>query len=193
MKKILLIIILTLSTYFLFADPYSGSDLSGNASLTLSSNLTTIFSQGASSGSTKHSMSVGYTLNSKTVAGETIIPIGDDYKLQLTESYNEDKAKATGSIYAFFRVASLDGFNVTLSWNPLVNSSDSTKKIGLSINNKTSGSVFYAFDPSNGVMADDRVKLDLVTSDYVNKDSDYINKDHVGTYSTTITMTITGV
>ncbi len=190
MKKILLIIILTLSIFFLFADPYSGSDLSGNASLTLSSNLTTIFRQGDSSGNTKHSLAVGYTLNNKTVTGETIIPIGDDYKLILSETYIGDKAKATGSIYAFFRVASLDGFNVTLSWNPLVNSSDSTKKIGLSINNKTSGSVFYAFDPSNGVMADDRVKLDLVTSDYVNKDSDYVNKDHVGTYSTTITMTI---
>ena len=188
MKKILLIIILTLSTYFLFADPYSGSDLSGNASLTLSSNLTTIFSQGASSGSTKHSMSVGYTLNSKTVAGETIIPIGDDYILQLTESYNGDKAKATGSIYAFFRVASLDGFNVTLTWSPLDKGTDSSPTINLLINKKSSGSVFYTFNPSSGVMADDRVKLEFTTEEY-----EYVNKDYKGTYNTTITMTITGV
>ena len=183
MKKILLIIILTLSIFFLFADPYSGSDLSGNASLTLSSNLTTIIRQGASSGDTKHSLAVGYTLNNKTVTGETIIPIGDDYKLILSETYIGDKAKATGSIFAFFRVASLDAFNVRLSWSPLVNSSDSSKTIGLSINNQSSGSVFYIFNPSLGVMADDRVKLEFSTGEY-------INKDHVGTYSTTITMTI---
>lgn len=186
MKKILLIIILTLSIFFLFADPYSGSDLSGNASLTLSSNLTTIFRQGDSSGNTKHSLAVGYTLNNKTVTGETIIPIGDDYKLQLTESYNGDKAKATGSIYAFFRVASLDVFNVTLTWDPLGKGTDSSLTINLLINNKSSGSVFYTFNPSSGVMADDRVKLEFTTGEYV-------NKDYVGTYSTTVKMTITGV
>lgn len=188
MKKILLIIILTLSTCFLFAAPYSGSDKQGSASLTLYSKLATIFSQGASSGSTKHSMSVGYTLNSKTVAGETIIPIGDDYKLQLTESYNGDKAKATGSIYAFFRVASLDGFNVTLTWGSLFKSTDPSSTINLLINKKTSGSVFYTFNPSSGVMADDRVKLEFTTEEY-----EYVNKDYKGTYNTTITMTITGV
>ena len=186
MKKILLIIILILSFDFLFAAPYSGSDKQGSASLTLYSNLDTIFSQGASSGSTKHSMSVGYTLNDKTVNGETIIPIGDDYKLQLTESYNGDKAKATGSIYAFFRVASLDVFNVTLTWDPLGKGTDSSPTINLLINNKSSGSVFYTFNPSSGVMADDRVKLEFTTGEYV-------NKNYVGTYRTTITMTITGV
>ena len=186
MKKILLIIILILSFDFLFAAPYSGSDKQGSASLTLYSNLDTIFSQGASSGSTKHSMSVGYTLNDKTVNGETIIPIGDDYKLQLTESYNRDKAKATGSIYAFFRVASLVGFNVTLTWDPLDKGTNSSPTINLLINKMTSGSVFYTFNPSSGVMADDRVKLEFTTGEYV-------NKNYVGTYRTTITMTITGV
>lgn len=188
MKKILLIIILILSFDFLFAAPYSGSDKQGSASLTLYSKLATIFSQGASSGSTKHSMSVGYTLNSKTVAGETIIPIGDDYKLQLTESYNGDKAKATGSIYAFFRVASLVGFNVTLTWSPLDKGTDSSPTINLLINKKSSGSVFYTFNPSSGVMADDRVKLEFTTEEY-----EYVNKNYKGTYNTTITMTITGV
>ena len=35
-------------------------------------------------------------------------------------------------------------------------------------------------------MADDRVKLEFTTGEYV-------NKNYVGTYRTTITMTITGV
>ena len=55
-----------------------------------------------------------------------------------------------------------------------------------SINKKSSGSVFYTFNPSLGVMADDRVKLEFTTGEYV-------NKNYVGTYRTTITMTITGV
>ena len=177
-------IILGLSISCLFAAPYEGTDITSSTSLTLSSNLETIFMQGTATENTKHSLAVGYTLNDKTVNGETIIPIGDDYILQLTESYNGDKAKATGSIYAFFRVASLVGFNVTLTWSPLVN--DKSDTIAFSINKKSSGSVFYTFNPSLGVMADDRVKLEFTTGEYV-------NKDYVGTFNTTITMTITGV
>ena len=179
-------IILGLSISCLFAAPYEGTDITSSKSLTLSSDLATIFRQGASSGSTKQSLSVGYTLNSKTVAGETIIPIGDDYILQLTESYNGDKAKATGSIYAFFRVASLVGFNVTLTWSPLVN--DKSDTIAFSINKKSSGSVFYTFNPFSGVMDDYRMKLEFTTEEY-----EYVKKDYKGTYNTTITMTITGV
>ena len=185
MKKIFFII-LVISISCLFASPYEGTDITSSTSLTLSSNLETIFMQGTATENTKHSLAVGYTLNDKTVNGETIIPIGDDYKLQLTESYNGDKAKATGSIYAFFRVASLDGFNVTLTWGSLVKRTDPSSTINLLINNKTSGSVFYTFNPSSGVMADDRVKLEFTTGEYV-------NKDYVGTYSTTVKMTITGV
>ena len=177
-------IILGLSISCLFAAPYEGTDITSSKSLTLSSKLETMFRQGTATGDTKHSLAVGYTLNDKTVNGETIIPIGDDYILQLTESYNVDKAKATGSIYAFFRVASLDGFNVTLTWSPLVN--DKSDTIAFSINKKSSGSVFYTFNPSLGVMADDRLKLEFTTGEYV-------NKDYVGTFNTTITMTITGV
>lgn len=183
MKKIFFII-LVISISCLFASPYEGTDITSSTSLTLSSNLETIFMQGTATENTKHSLAVGYTLNDKTVNGETIIPIGDDYILQLTESYNGDKAKATGSIYAFFRVASLDGFNVTLTWSPLVN--DKSDTIAFSINKKSSGSVFYTFNPSLGVMADDRLKLEFTTGEYV-------NKDYVGTFNTTITMTITGV
>ena len=185
MKKIFFII-LGLSISCLFAAPYEGTDITSSTSLTLSSNLETIFMQGTATENTKHSMAVGYTLNDKTVNGETIIPIGDDYILHLTESYNGDKAKATGSIYAFFRVASLDGFNVTLTWGSLVKSTDTSSNINLLRNKKTSGSVFYTFNPSSGVMADDRVKLEFTTGEYV-------NKNYVGTYRTTITMTITGV
>ncbi len=185
MKKIFFII-LVISISCLFASPYEGTDITSSTSLTLSSNLETIFMQGTATENTKHSLAVGYTLNDKTVNGETIIPIGDDYKLQLTESYNGDKAKATGSIYAFFRVASLDVFNVTLTWDPLGKGTDSSQTINLLINNKSSGSVFYTFNPSSGVMADDRVKLEFTTGEYV-------NKDYVGTYSTTVKMTITGV
>ena len=186
MKKIFFII-LGLSISCLFAAPYEGTDITSSKSLTLSSKLETMFRQGTATGDTKYcSLAVGYTLNSKTVAGETIIPIGDDYILQLTESYNGDKAKATGSIYAFFRVASLDGFNVTLTWSPLDKGTDSSPTINLLINKKSSGSVFYTFNPSSGVMADDRVKLEFTTGEYV-------NKNYVGTYRTTITMTITGV
>lgn len=185
MKKIFFIF-LVISISCLFAAPYEGTDITSSTSLTLSSNLETIFMQGTATENTKHSLAVGYTLNDKTVNGETIIPIGDDYILQLTESYNGDKAKATGTIYAFFRVASLDGFNVTLTWGSLVKRTDPSSTINLLINNKTSGSVFYTFNPSSGVMADDRVKLEFTTGEYV-------NKNYVGTYRTTITMTITGV
>ena len=180
MKKIFFII-LGLSISCLFAAPYEGTDITSSTSLTLSSNLETIFMQGTATENTKHSLAVGYTLNDKTVNGETIVPVPSDYSLVLTESYNGANAKATGSIWAFFRVASLDSFNVTLSWSPLVN--DNSDTIDFSINGKSSGSVFYEFDPSSGVMADYRLNLKLATVDY-------INADHVGAYSTTVTMTI---
>ena len=185
MKKIFFII-LGLSFSCLFAAPYKGTDITSSTSLTLSSNLTTMFQQGTATGDTKHSLAVGYTLNDKTVNGETIVPVPSDYSLVLTESYDGEYAKATGSIWAFFRVASLDSFNVTLSWSPLVNSEDESKTIAFSINGKSSGSVFYSFDPSSGVMADDRVHLEFTAV--------YKNADHVvstySTYSTTVTMTI---
>ena len=180
MKKIFFII-LGLSISCLFAAPYEGTDITSSTSLTLSSNLETMFRQGTATGDTKHSLAVGYTLNDKTVDGETIVPVPSDYSLVLTESYNGANAKATGSIWAFFRVASLDSFNVTLSWSPLKN--DKSDTIDFSINGKSSGSVFYEFDPSSGVMADYRLNLKLATVDY-------INADHVGAYSTTVTMTI---
>lgn len=183
MKKIFFII-LGLSISCLFAAPYEGTDITSSTSLTLSSNLTTMFQQGTAAGDTKHSLAVGYTLNDKTVNGETIVPVPSDYSLVLTESYDGEYAKATGSIYAFFRVASLDSFNVTLSWSPLKN--DKSDTIAFSINDKSSGSVFYEFDPSSGVMADDRVHLEFTAV--------YKNADHVvstySTYSTTVTMTI---
>lgn len=185
MKKIFFII---LGLFFscLFAAPYEGTDITSSTSLTLSSNLETIFMQGTATENTKHSLAVGYTLNDKTVNGETIVPVPSDYSLVLTESYDGEYAKATGSIYAFFRVASLDSFNVTLSWSPLVN--DKSDTIAFSINDKSSGSVFYEFDPSSGVMADDRVHLEFTAV--------YKNADHVvstySTYSTTVTMTIIG-
>lgn len=188
MKKIFFII-LGLSISCLFASPYEGTDITSSTSLTLSSNLTTMFQQGTAAGDAKYcSLAVGYTLNSQTVAGETIIPIGDDYILQLTESYNGDKAKATGSIYAFFRVASLVGFNVTLTWDPLDKGTNSSPTINLLINKMTSGSVFYTFNPFSGVMDDYRLKLEFTTEEY-----EYLKKDYKGTYNTTITMTITGV
>ena len=183
MKKIFFII-LVISISCLFASPYEGTDITSSTSLTLSSNLETIFMQGTATENTKHSLAVGYTLNDKTVNGETIVPVPSDYSLVLTESYDGEYAKATGSIYAFFRVASLDSFNVTLSWSPLVN--DKSDTIAFSINDKSSGSVFYEFDPSSGVMADDRVHLEFTAV--------YKNADHVvstySTYSTTVTMTI---
>lgn len=112
-KTLALFIIVFISVLFLYASPYSGNDISGNTSLTLSSDLTTIFKQGSTD--VKNSLAVGYTLNNKTVAGEKITPIDNTYKLALTESYIGSNAKATGSIYAFFRVASLDAFKVSLT------------------------------------------------------------------------------
>ena len=183
-KTFALFIVVFISVLFLYAAPYTGSELTGNATLTLSSDLTTIFKQGSTSA--KHSLAVGYTLNNKTVTGETITPIDNTYKLALTESYigSKAKAKATGSIYAFFRVASLDAFKVSLTWSSLTNTADSSKTINLKINNQTSGSIFYTFNPSNGVMDDYRLLLEFATGEY-------LNSAHVGTYETTITMVIT--
>ena len=181
-KTLALFIVVFISVLFLYAAPYTGSELTGNATLTLSSDLTTIFKQGSTSA--KHSLAVGYTLNNKTVTGETITPIDNTYKLALTESSIGSNAKATGSIYAFFRVASLDAFNVSLTWSSLTNTADSSKTINLKINNQTSGSIFYTFNPSNGVMDDYRLLLEFATEEY-------LNSAHVGTYETTITMSIT--
>ena len=181
-KTFALLLVIFISVLFLYAAPYTGSELTGNATLTLSSDLTTIFKQGSTS--VKHSLAVGYTLNNKTVAGEKITPIDNTYKLALTESYIGSTAKATGSIYAFFRVASLDAFNVSLTWSSLTNTADSSKTINLKINNQTSGSIFYTFNPSNGVMDDYRLLLEFATGEY-------LNSAHVGTYETTITMVIT--
>lgn len=182
-KTLTLLFVIFISVLFLYAAPYTGSELTGNATLTLSSDLTTIFKQGSTSA--KHSLAVGYTLNNKTVTGETITPIGSDYQLVLSESFSGDQAEATGSIYAFFRVASLDSFTVSLSWDSL-KKSGSTEKIDLTINGQESGSVFYAFNPSTRVMDDYRLLLNFATEKY-------LNNNYEGTYTTTITMTIAGI
>ena len=185
-KTLALFIIVFISVLFLYASPYSGNDISGNTSLTLSSDLTTIFKQGSTD--VKNSLAIGYTLNKQTVTGETIIPIANDYRLVLTESVQDDgKFIATGSIYAYFRVASLYDFSVKLKWNPLTNTTDpSQESIGLKINNLDSNSVFYSFDPSNGVMDDHRLLLLLSTVPYSKS-----NHSNTWTYTTEITMTIT--
>ena len=183
MKKGLIFIFLCSVVVCVFADStYSGNDSSSSATMTLG--LTAV--SGFTSGSTQYGHIVfGFTADGNVT--ETIIP---SKSITLAESFDSTGgiAVAKGVVFAFVRVASLSRLDFSIEWSDLQNTTKASDKIKYKVYVNGNGNVspyqFYSFDPSKDVMADQRIELSIVTSEYD-------NSSKIGTYESTITMKVT--
>ena len=174
-KKFLFLMVMSIVALSLFSEAKgTGNDTGGGATVNISFTDVTGFTD---SSSTEHGFVVfGFTNSS---AKETVITPTDT--LVLSETFKgSGEATASGSIYAFVRVASRSKLKFTLTWNPIVVST--SLSLGLTVNGKNSEYTFYTFDPSVNVMVDERIALLVSTT--------YTNKDVTGSFSTTITMKV---
>lgn len=157
---------------------YSGSDSGSSVTMTLG--LT------AESGFTLDSTKYGHIVFGFTANGavsETIIPSDS---ITLSESFDSTgkKAVAKGVVFAFVRVASLSKLDFSIEWSDLKETTNTSDTISYQVNGNTSSYKFYSFNPSQNVMADQRIELSIVTSEYD-------NSSKIGTYESTITMKVT--
>ena len=183
MKKGLIFIFLCAVVVCVFADStYSGNDSSSSATMTLG--LTAV--SGFTSGSTQYGHIVfGFTADGNVT--ETITP---SKSITLAESFDSTGgiAVAKGVVFAFVRVASLSKLDFSIKWSDLQNITEASDKISYKVNGyvneNDSSYVFYSFDPSKDVMADERIELLIETVEYK-------NSSKRGTYESTITMKVT--
>ena len=161
---------------------YSGSDSGSSVTMTLG--LTA--ESGFTLGSTQYGHIVfGFTAD--RAVSEKIIPSDS---ITLSESFDSTgvKAVAKGVVFAFVRVASLSKLDFSIKWSDLQNITEASDKISYKVNGyvneNDSSYVFYSFDPSKDVMADERIELLIETVEYK-------NSSKKGTYESTITMKVT--
>ena len=178
MKRVFISICICAVLGCVFADStYSGSDSGSSVTMTLG--LTA--ESGFTLGSTQYGHIVfGFTAD--RAVSEKIIPSDS---ITLSESfYSTGGAVAKGVVFAFVRVASLSKLDFSIEWSDLQNTTKASDKISYKVNGNTSSSKFYSFNPSQNVMADQRIELSIVTSEYD-------NSSKIGTYESTITMKVT--
>ena len=183
MKRVFISICICAVLGCVFADStYSGSD--SGSSVTMALGLTA--ESGFTLGSTQYGHIVfGFTANG--AVSETIIPSDS---ITLSESFYStgDKVVAKGVVFAFVRVASLSKLDFSIKWSDLQNITEASDKISYKVNGyvneNDSSYVFYSFDPSKDVMADERIELLIETVEYK-------NSSKRGTYESTITMKVT--
>ena len=182
MKRVFIIICICAVLSCVFADStYSGSD--SGSSVTMKLGLT------AESGFTLDGTKYGHIVFGFTANGavsETIIPSDS---ITLSESFDSTGgAVAKGVVFAFVRVASLSKLDFSIKWSDLQNITEASDKISYKVNGyvneNDSSYVFYSFDPSKDVMADERIELLIETVEYK-------NSSKRGTYESTITMKVT--
>ena len=182
MKRVFIIICICAVLSCVFADStYSGSDSGSSVTMTLG--LTA--ESGFTLGSTKYGHIVfGFTADG--AVSEKIIPSDS---ITLSESFDSTGgAVAKGVVFAFVRVASLSKLDFSIEWSDLQNTTKASDKISYKVNGyvneNDSSYVFYSFDPSKDVMADERIELLIETVEYK-------NSSKRGTYESTITMKVT--
>ena len=183
MKRVFISICICAVLGCVFADStYSGSDSGSSVTMTLG--LTA--ESGFTLGSTKYGHIVfGFTAD--RAVSEKIIPSDS---ITLSESFYStgDKVVAKGVVFAFVRVASLSKLDFSIKWSDLQNITEASDKISYKVNGyvheNDSSYVFYSFDPSKDVMADERIELLIETVEYK-------NSSKRGTYESTITMKVT--
>ena len=182
MKRVFISICICAVLGCVFADStYSGSD--SGSSVTMALGLT------AESGFTLDGTKYGHIVFGFTANGavsETIIPSDS---ITLSETFDSTGgAVAKGVVFAFVRVASLSKLDFSIKWSDLQNITEASDKISYKVNGyvneNDSSYVFYSFDPSKDVMADERIELLIETVEYK-------NSSKRGTYESTITMKVT--
>ena len=157
---------------------YSGSD--SGSSVTMKLGLT------ADSGFTLGSTKYGHIVFGFTADGNVTETITPSESITLAESFDSTgkKAVAKGVVFAFVRVASLSKLDFSIEWSDLKETTNTSDTISYQVNGNTSSYKFYSFNPSQNVMADQRIELSIVTSEYD-------NSSKIGTYESTITMKVT--
>ena len=179
MKRVFIIICICAVLSCVFADStYSGSDSGSSVKMTLG--LT------AESGFTLGSTKYGHIVFGFTADGNVTETITPSESITLAESFDSTgkKAVAKGVVFAFVRVASLSKLDFSIEWSILKKTTNTSDTISYQVNGNTSSYKFYSFNPSQNVMADQRIELSIVTSEYD-------NSSKIGTYESTITMKVT--
>ena len=183
MKRVFISICICAVLGCVFADStYSGSDSGSSVKMTLG--LT------AESGFTLGSTKYGHIVFGFTADGNVTETITPSKSITLAESFDSTGgiAVAKGVVFAFVRVASLSRLDFSIEWSDLQNTTKASDKIKYKVYVNGNGNVspyqFYSFDPSKDVMADQRIELSIVTSEYD-------NSSKIGTYESTITMKVT--
>ena len=182
MKRVFISICICAVLGCVFADStYSGSDSGSSVTMTLG--LTA--ESGFKLGSTQYGHIVfGFTADG--AVSERIIPSDS---ITLSETFDSTGgAVAKGVVFAFVRVASLSKLDFSIKWSDLQNITEASDKISYKVNGyvneNDSSYVFYSFDPSKDVMADERIELLIETEKYKNSSKSR-------TYESTITMKVT--
>ena len=182
MKRVFISICICAVLGCVFADStYSGSD--SGSSVTMALGLTA--ESGFKLGSTQYGHIVfGFTADG--AVSERIIPSDS---ITLSETFDSTGgAVAKGVVFAFVRVASLSKLDFSIKWSDLQNTTKASDKISYKVNGyvneNDSSYVFYSFDPSKDVMADERIELLIETEKYKNSSKSR-------TYESTITMKVT--
>ena len=186
MKRVFISICICAVLGCVFADStYSGSD--SGSSVTMKLGLT------ADSGFTLDGTKYGHIVFGFTADGNVTETITPSESITLAESFDSTgkKAVAKGVVFAFVRVASLSKLDFSIEWSDLQNTKNASDKISYKVNgngneneNDSSFYIFYSFDPSKDVMADERKELLIETVEYE-------NSSKKGTYESTITMKVT--
>ena len=184
MKRVFISICICAVLGCVFADStYSGSDSGSSVKMTLG--LT------AESGFTLGSTQYGHIVFGFTADGAVSEKIVPSDSITLSESFDSTGsiAVAKGVVFAFVRVASLSKLDFSIKWSDLQNITEASDKISYKVNgyvneNDSSFYIFYSFDPSKDVMADERKELLIETVEYK-------NSSKRGTYESTITMKVT--
>ena len=183
MKRVFISICICAVLGCVFADStYSGSD--SGSSVTMALGLT------AESGFTLGSTKYGHIVFGFTADGNVTETITPSKSITLAESFDSTGgiAVAKGVVFAFVRVASLSKLDFSIKWSDLQNITEASDKISYKVNGyvneNDSSYVFYSFDPSKDVMADERIELLIETVEYK-------NSSKRGTYESTITMKVT--
>ena len=158
MKRIITIVTTLCTVFTLFASPvYSGSITGGSASMKIELNSSTILS---------NNPRIYFGFTTDNVVGGEITPLATD--LVLTKTYSNDTSFiATGTAYAFFRIASSQKLSFSLSWTDLKTTGTTSKtlyvfdKNGNSISSRNN--TIYTFTPSEDAVVDERVELKFST------------------------------
>lgn len=157
MRRIICFVtIISYTMLALFSSPvYSGASTGGSASMKIELDSSTILS---------NNPRIYFGFTTDNVVGGEITPLTTN--LVLTKTYsNATSFIASGTAYAFFRIASSQNLSFSLSWGNLAYRNTSKTLYIYDEEGKTisSGDTIYSFIPSGDAVVDQRIELKFST------------------------------